>query len=245
MTANPTWELVRVLPNLSLSSLESGDWTDEEYSDGRRVLALDSQSIAIVPAYDARLASFIARFPIATRLLDGFRNETGAPARASVLIARTDARMPRRTDVIAAFRNAVAMCFILRARAASLAARQHQAAGSWSDLFDFHVIEINTSGHLLAHSPALINLIGKPKQLHLAPSAAISRELDIRFCDATLCRLLAQAWHRLYLQGRGGSVSNSHLSVSGNRISSRRSSSQECGIFSRFRHYRSALGERS
>lgn len=170
---------------------------------GAGSLALDSQSIAIAPTHDARVAPFLVRYPIASRLLEAFRDERGAPARPSVLIVRSGARMPRRIDVIAAFRNAVAMCFVLRARAAVLAGKEHQAAGSWSDLLDFHIVEVDRSGNLQADSPALTSFIGKPAELHLAPSPVMSRELDIRFCDLTLSRLLAHAWRRLYVQGRG------------------------------------------
>ena len=202
MTTEPEWHLVRVMPNLSLPAADSDVWTETGNCCGVGALSLNSPWIAIVPPHDDRLGPFLAKYAVASSLLDSFRTETGAPTRPSSLIVRGDAPIPRRIDAIAAFRNAAAMCFVLRARAASLADKGHQAVGSWSDLFDFHAAEIDTNGDIQIHSAALINWLGKPKKIHFAPSPLLSHDLDIRFCDETLTHLLVQAWRRLYVQGR-------------------------------------------
>jgi len=148
---------------------------------------------------DNRLKPFRKAFPAARVLLGAFTDYDSTPFVPSVLAVRSDAPIRRHLDSISSFRNAVAMCFVLRARAA-VAAGKHGTEASYSDLFDFHPAEIDRVGRVQIHSAALANFVGKPDSLAFGPSPALDRRLDLCFCDVTLSRLLSRAWRTAFVR---------------------------------------------
>jgi len=196
------WELVRLLPNLRLPSVSDDTWTDAVYVTGRETLTLRSTWAAIVPNDDPRLLAFLETHPTGKRLVESFIGPYGQPVAPAALITRQDAPIPRRTDAIAAYRNAVAACFTLRGHAAALTEQPTAGRGAWSDLFDFHPAEVDKGDSIQIHSAALLHMMGKPKQLAFAPSPYVDTVLDLRHCDQELSMLLSKAWHRAYVRRR-------------------------------------------
>lgn len=196
------WELVRLLPNLRLPPSADAFWTDPNHGDARETLTLGSPWLAIVPGDDPRLIAFADRHPVTHRLLSSFRNIYAMAVAPAALIAQENAPIPRRMDAIAAFRNAVAMSIVLRARAAGLVQHHGGAANGWSDLFDFHPAEVDTMGQIQIRSAAVFHFVGAPDELSFSPSPFIDAELDIRFADRKLRRALSEAWRTAYLRAR-------------------------------------------
>jgi hypothetical protein len=176
-------------------------WNDHIAEFARAALTLSSRDIAIVPADDPRVVDFAGRYPVTKTLLSSFTDLYGRPAPPAALIVRQGAPV-RRLDAIAAFRNAVALVFALRARAGILSHKGWGASAAWTDKFDFHAAEVDKKGNIQIHSAALLHWAGQPKKLCFASSALIDRDIDIRFVDDPLAALLGRAWKDLFVRGR-------------------------------------------
>jgi hypothetical protein len=198
----PAWELVRLLPNLLLQSSEDPVWADDTYQTGRQTLSLRSRWAAIVPYDDPRLLEFLDAHPTGKRLVHSFRNPYGHPVMPAALMIHSAAPIPRRTDAIAAYRNAVAACFTLRGHAAALTGSPSAGTAAWSDLFDFHPAEVDKLDKIQIHSAALLHMMGKPATILFAPSPYIDTTLNLYFCDHKLSRYLSVAWDVVYVRGK-------------------------------------------
>jgi hypothetical protein len=199
MTISPLeWEFAFVLPNFALQP------SDDPLGRGQRPNGIDlgTDTLAIVSGHDARVTALCERQPGVRRIITAFHDEMAKPYRPSVLITRIGA--PRRAthdlQSIISFRNAVALCIVLRGRAA--AARGYSGSTpSWSDTFDLHPIRLADNGSIIAQTLAYHEIgLSYTTKLHYTPSAYVpvtsARSLH---WDPYLYRSLGAEWRQRYL----------------------------------------------
>jgi hypothetical protein len=191
------WEFLYVLPNLALpSDPNTGDRWD--WPTG---LTLDSDLIAIVRNNDPRVDALRASNPGVGQILNSFKDEHGKDYDPAVLLIKASAPDSVRKDenAIVAFRNAVAIAFLLRARAA--AARGYGGnSPTWSDTFDFHPAQLGRQGRMVIQSPAVLGLVSDTAQLAFTYSPYVSLFRGRAWPDSYLYRCLSREWHRRYVR---------------------------------------------
>src|SRR5437762_6100158 len=122
----PEWHVIYVMPNLAPTP-DSGSKDDEDNHANFfwRGVTLDSDSLAISSAYDARVKRAAARDKKVRRLLSSFVDTNGKKLHPSVLIVRDNSQFVRELEGIIAFRNCVALSVGLKARAAWARGHNH------------------------------------------------------------------------------------------------------------------------
>jgi hypothetical protein len=193
--AAPTdWEFGYVLPNLVLP--DEHDKSHGTWPDG---ISFGSGLIAIVRFNDPRVVELRSSEAVVEQILSSFVNEYGKPYGPAVLILRKSApdKVRRNLEAIVAFRNAVALAFVLRARAAGERGFGGQDP-TWSDTFDFHPVQIGGTGRMILQSPALLSVVSDTARLRLTPSPYLPTEGRRLWPDNYLFRSFDKAWARRY-----------------------------------------------
>ena len=193
MSNTPSWQIAFVLPNLL--SEES--------------LSLELEGIAIVPDSDDRVEE-VKRWSLeGRRFLESFHDGYGESVALSVLIVRTDwdADMSRTAEPLIAFRNAVALASILRARSWWSPDGGGWLGASWADTFDYHPATLRLDGSSWdVDTPALRSIGFRTEGLRLTPSIGLTRNsLTTRYIDTHLAERLGRVWHLRYRQGDNSS----------------------------------------
>jgi hypothetical protein len=194
------WDLEHLLPNLALPAPAPARPAVAEESDlTQRGLTLDTEYIAVVPPEDPRVATIADRLPAAKRLICSFRNSSARRARPAVLIVRRDAPLLERDGLepVVAFRNALALPIILRARAQMLSDGGLREP-TWSDTFDFHPAFVNRRGSLVISSPALTASHTHGDRFLAMPPPHIPVEGERLTVDRFLYRSFTREWKRRY-----------------------------------------------
>lgn len=186
-----------MLPNLTIA-LEPQFFREQITA----ALTLGQEGIAIVPPDDARLRAIREKSRSADILLSSFKDENGNGVNPAALIVRDDVSNVIRGDVVplVAFRNAVALCFVLFARARK-AADTGPITVSWTDYFDFHPIVVGKGGTGLHRStPAWSSFFIPQRNLLTMPSAELANNIPLGQPDPYLVRALVQLWTRRFLK---------------------------------------------
>lgn len=189
------WEFVFVLPNLALprdpTERNPGDWPDG--------ISFGPGQIAIVRLGDPRVVHLRREIPAVDQILSSFVDQYGKPYDPAVLLVSKSAPETVRNglDAIVAFRNAVALAFILRARAA--AERGYGGLDpTWSDTFDFHPAQIGGNGRMILQSPALLAGVSTTARLRLTHSPYLPVTQRRLYPDSYLFRCFGDAWTRRF-----------------------------------------------
>jgi hypothetical protein len=192
------WTVAYALPNLRLGQGE------------RHQLPHDEPVIALVPFGDERVQSLIARDVEARELLTNFVDKRRKPIKPAVLLVTEDASRMFGFEGAVAFRNAVALAVVAKARAiehATLAAHAPEGLGIGnpfgplsSDYFDFDPTFVH-SGRRFMHSPALSALDTLPYSPFIGVSTTYIMPLEHQSLDAdrVLLDALERAWLERYL----------------------------------------------
>jgi hypothetical protein len=159
---------------------------------------LGTKDIAIVSGEDSRLADDCQERPAVASLLASFRSPTGTAFSPACLIVRKSAPDPVATlDAILPFRNAVAVSFVLRARAGAInedGIRQPY----WADTFDLFPAEVNNRGRLMMWTPARVDLMNHTREYRFGESPFVGRMSALRNADSYLHYALASEWRRRF-----------------------------------------------
>ena len=132
-----TWWLVGVLPNLSID------------------LPFECGPIAIVSQTDERVEKLCFDNSDIAKFLYNFRDEFGRKRRVSVIMRDAKLRDRFSSEEICAFRDTVAMCFVLMGRAKILAWK-NSAKFAWTDFFSIYPwIPTQGGKFLYSSTPAL------------------------------------------------------------------------------------------
>jgi hypothetical protein len=148
-----------------------------------------------VPPEDERVYAICERSAAARALVTGCRNSADRPVRASLLIARRNAKLDM--DALVDFRNAVAFTFLLRARVQSTRSGVGSTAG-WSDTWDFHPAFITENDRLMVDTPALREWYAENVPFRAAPSPFAGAFSERLFPDEYLALAFARVWQALY-----------------------------------------------
>jgi hypothetical protein len=188
------WEFVFVLPNLVLATASnerhSGDWP--------MGISFGDELITIVSSDNPHVAHLRSDKTI-EQILTSFVDEYGKPYSPAILLTHRSAPETVRINLaaIVAFRNAIALAFILRARAA--AERGYGGLDpTWSDTFDFHPAQIGGTGGMILHSPALLSVVSSGAKLRLTRSPYIPLTDGRLHPDSYLFRSFEKAWIKRY-----------------------------------------------
>jgi hypothetical protein len=191
------WDFAFALYNLRLPLSDNplDRWT---WPDG---IDLATGTVAIVSGDDPRVAAIRAERNEVEAILSSFRNYSGERYTPAVLITRRDApeSVTRDLTALLSFRNAVALSFVLRGRAAGAKGSVGDAP-TWTDTFDFHPLQVSRSGRPVVQSPALLDLIRTEKPANFSPSPHTGVHTARRlWCDGYLYPTLGSEWKRCYL----------------------------------------------
>lgn len=183
-----SWDLIFVLPNLSL---------------GRRSPFL-STSAAIVGAAQARtMVADSAANRTGLQMLERFSTAHGEPVPCSCLVVRQDALGARpHADALQAFRNACAVAAVVSCKAKQLAAPAGcQGVVDHSDAFDFYYLAPTTDGAALGALPHGVQgerpLLGFRGQCD--PRLGSANRFDVTVDEKLLGRLLA-CWEMRFIE---------------------------------------------
>jgi len=166
-------------------------------------MSLGLDGIRIVPASDPKVDEIRSSIPGVDTLISSFRGEHCQPHLPSVLIVRRDYEeaISRDISAIVAFRNAVAMSFVLPSRA-SFVADTGWPTVSWADFFDFHPTSVARDGSLYTDSPAFRALLIPPEDFQAMPSTALNTGTRLGAHDPYLARNLGRLWHERFIRPR-------------------------------------------
>lgn len=193
--ATAEWEFGFVLPNLVLpdnaAAHDPGTWPDG--------ISFGSGTIIIVPFNDPRVLQLRAEQAAVEQILTSFLDEYGNPYNPSVLLVRKSAPDAVRLNLgaIIAFRNAVALAFVLRARAAD-AKGSGAFDPTWSDTFDFHPAKIGGNGKMILESPALLAAVADTATLRYTHSPYLPLVGRRLYPDGYLFDSFEKAWVRRF-----------------------------------------------
>jgi hypothetical protein len=133
------------------------------------------------------------------QVLDSFFDEFGKPYHPAVLIISEDApsQVRQSLDALVSFRNGVALPILLRARSAMIRGRG-SLDPTWSDTFDFHPAQVNTSGRMIIQSPALNSLVSDTARIRYGHSPELALSGQRLWRDSYLFHAIGKAWKRRY-----------------------------------------------
>jgi hypothetical protein len=191
------WSLAFVVPNLN-APVSTGRKVGIEYA-----LTLGQEGIAIVPASDTRVSEIRRQSSGADTLVGSFMGEHGEPHAPAVLIIREDVAQAIGRDVTAvvAFRNAVAMSFVLPGRV-RFVAESGRPVVSWTDFFDFHPTGVALDDTLYTSTPAFHAFWIPEEDFQAMPSTGIQTDTDLGAPDLYLARNLGKLWRERFLSPR-------------------------------------------
>jgi hypothetical protein len=189
------WEFAFVLPNLVLPSDEE-DLNPGAFPNG---FSLAADFLTVLPGDHDTVQRLRAENPTVDQILGSFYNEYGVPYSPAVLVVRKTAseELRRSLEAFVAFRNALALSVILRARAGLMADRG-AASVTWSDTFDFHPAQVGGTNRMVLQSPALTSLVASNAKLRLTHSPYVQLEGRRLWPDHYLLRSLGRAWTRRF-----------------------------------------------
>jgi hypothetical protein len=194
----PEWEFAYALPNLALDA----DRDPGDFLEWRSGISLGTRSLMIAGGDDAIVVELRQRRPAIDRILSSFRDETGDAFVPAVLLERRASLSEQQPiEPVMAFRNAVALSFVLRGATAAGAGR---FTPSFSDTFDLHPAQMNAFGHPVIASPAILHMLTEDDPLNFGPSPYSSVYRGKLYGDHYLLRSLSAEWKRKYVRHRGG-----------------------------------------
>lgn len=193
--AKLSWKMAFVLPNLQIGE----NWAGDEM--GARALCLGVDGIAVVRGDDERVLKLRATSPGAEVLMGSFRSEHGEPYLPSALIIRSDleAAINRNVAAIIDFRNAVAMAFILPARA-RLLKNSGWPTISWAEFFDFHPTTVARNDSLYTFTPAYKAYLIPQENFQAMPSTAVNVSTQLGSYDPFLVEHVGTLWRERYVK---------------------------------------------
>lgn len=197
------WHLIYVLGNLQLPEYRPPPSDGSYRQFPAEGLTLGCNGIAVVPPNDPRVEAIITQVPGAARLLQSFRDLTGRPYHPAALITKSNLmrRLNRDESAIVAFRNALALCIILKERAKVL--KNGSAFGpTWSDFFDAFPTTVGQNGRLLTITPAVRGLWSDEVKPLCVPAPYLPHFEQIPSWDHYLWDSLGQLWTTFYLDPR-------------------------------------------
>jgi hypothetical protein len=184
--AQPEWDLVFVLPNLSIKE------------------PFESEHIAIVPFDDVRLVTIRNHLPVEEKLLTSFRNTFGRAIEPPALIVRNDTpdRLKYDLEVLIAFRNIFAFSSLARAWARTLIRGQSFGDPLYSDFFDFYPVTVGPNKMLRPSTPIVLGL-DDPESFTGQCSPQVVYPLNSPPSpDTDLLERLVTLWKRRYVKRR-------------------------------------------
>jgi hypothetical protein len=164
-------------------------------------LTLGSEHVAIVHPADPRVVEPLARSPGLRKLIDGFRDEAGDPMQPALLLVRRRAPGGIRFEALTAFRNALALATILRARVHSVTSGSNWGP-RWADTFDFYPAQVGSDGELHFRSAAAVMIGALRGPLHATTAPYLHVQQEHLLSDAYLHRALGEAWRARYERPR-------------------------------------------
>lgn len=189
---DPDWRLYFVLPHLLLPPPAVG--APERFGDYSGGISFGSGWIALVPPEDPRVVAACRAERAALQLLSGFTDHHNRPVRVSacVLHRGAPARL-QQLDAVIAFRNAVALGFLLRGRAMAVD-RSGFAGPLWSDQFDFHPATLTDRGRLIIDTPGLRMGFSEKAPFRAMPADGVVPLSGPLYPDGFLCPAFDAAW---------------------------------------------------
>lgn len=160
--------------------------------------------IAIVPDTDDRAISLIKTSLALRRMVSGFTDQFGRRAFPSLMIVNPKA--PKRLlsqDALIGFRNAIAICSIIKAWEEALVRRQSLNVLKYSNYFNLYPIVPGKNGDLMiTRSPSILGA-DDPEEFagQISPElASTSRVTD--FYDKELLKAILLVWEERFLKHR-------------------------------------------
>ena len=192
------WEFVLALPNLTLRAGRQL-WDPTQWPDG---IDFGGRVVAIMGGDDDAVTRIRHGNYAVDCILRSFKDEHGSGYVPAVIVLHHvyGAALRANASAFNDFRNAVALCFVLRGRSATARGYGSQDP-TWGDVFDFHPAQISSTGRVILQSPALNIMIGDgAKSLNLGPSPAVSVFTSKLHVDHYLYRALGLEWQRRYVK---------------------------------------------
>lgn len=163
---------------------------------------IENGYVAIVPATDNRAKSLTESSPALRRILSGFTDQFGGSVSPSLMIARPMA--PNRQfekDALIGFRNAIAICSIVKSWTEELVSRVNFNVFKYSNYFDIYPISVGRDGEtILIHSLG----IDRPEKFvgQISPELATSYRATSRrlFYDEELLNAILLVWKDRFLK---------------------------------------------
>ncbi|HEX6749898.1 MAG TPA: hypothetical protein VF092_21575 [Longimicrobium sp.] len=195
------WVLAFILPNLGINSEHS------YFQQISPALSLGLEGIAIVPFGDSRFEAIRRESGSARVLAGGFKDENSESVEPSALLIREDyaAAIGRDVAPVVAFRNAVALTFILPARA-RLAAQVGSSSVSWADFFDFHPTVVGIDNKLHTHTPAVTSMWVRENKFLAMPDPSIAYGTELGLPDPFLSSSLGKLWWKRFIRPKKDDV---------------------------------------
>ena len=194
------WHLEFVLPNLVLPPYRPPQEDEVLIGDSQAPLTLGSDFIAIAPASDPRVREIVTGSSAAQKLVASFRSAAGKAYQPAVLLTRGDA--PRRVlatyEPLVAFRNAIAMVYVLRGRASGDGGVG--LSPSWSDTFDFHPTIVGRNDRLATISDAHNVFFSQDAPYLATASPYISPTGQALYPDHFLKHALSAEWNKRFVR---------------------------------------------
>lgn len=195
--AEDGWEVLHVLPGLVLPPQPAED----QHGEWPQGLDLGTDFVTIVAPSDPRAQTALAGSTRAKRALASFRRFSGEAYEPSVLLMRASAPESVQREAVVAFRNSVALAFILKGRTAWIGG-DSSLGPVWADTFKFHPLRIASDGIWMV-SPGVRHLVAMEKPLTLTHSLAAPLAGGRLFADLHLYRALGVEWERAFARPEG------------------------------------------
>ncbi len=202
-----SWQVGFALHNLSLPADSSWNESGGRVDGVGGGIDVGCRDVAIVSADDPRVLADVARRPAVRSLLGSFRSPTATAFQPACLIFRESVPARDATlDAILAFRNALALSFLLRARAGAINEEGTQQP-YWADTFDIFPVEIDKKGRLIAWSAALVDLMDHTRVQTFMSSPYVGRTTQLQQADSYLYRAIGREWRRRFQSRRPDRIS--------------------------------------
>jgi hypothetical protein len=180
------WVFVALLHNLSLQE------------------PVENGYMAIVPDTDDRAMSLTEATPALRRLVSGFTDQFGRSVSPSLMIVHPKA--PKRLfaiDAIIGFRNAIAICSIIKAWEEALVRKQSLNVLKYSNYFDLYPISVGKDGDvMIIRSPSILGM-DEPEDFVGQISPELSSSFSVTsFYDSELLKAILLVWEGRFLRSR-------------------------------------------
>lgn len=176
------WEIVYVLPNISLNQI------------------FETSCIALVPFQDERVRQIETTSPESAKVLNSFLDHSKRKVEPSVLLIAKDAPVKVMSEeALVSFRNAVSMAIILKSWA-NISPLGNVMSPLFSDFFDFYPIAIGHQGFVTS-TPAVNALysIDEPFMGTVSPNLPrlLAKKHDV---DDIILKATLKIWERRFVQ---------------------------------------------